>query len=181
MVDFDEKGPVVPESRGTAVSPAGKKSAAQFAAVRERGMLNAGLDTLAARFEEQNPGRKARWEYYKPNSDNGEDQVVMREGMGWVLANYSDLGDKTESAPRAGLIRRGDLVLMHTDLETHEAYARQDADAAHADLQAPKAAFDDALEKNKVKLSDGSTDQAKGFGQIKVREEIHSVQPDKES
>jgi len=179
MVEFDnDRGPRVPTS-DTAVT--GKKSAEQFAAVRERGMLNASLDTLAKRFEEQNPGRRARWEFYKPNSDNGEDQVIMREGMGWKLANYDDLGDKTESAPKSGLIRRGDLVLMHADVATHEAYARQDADAAHADLQAPKAAFEDALDNNRVKLSDGSTDQAKGFGQIKVREEIHSVQPDKES
>lgn len=180
MVDFDTgRGPAVPESKETAAAP--KNTAKQFAAVRERGMLNAGLDVLAQRFEEQHPGRKVRWEHYSPTAEQGTDSVTMREGMGWKLADYADFDDQTESGAKKGLVRRGDLVLMHTSIENHNDYLAQDADAAHADLQAPKAAFEDALDNNKVKLSDGSTDQAKGFGQIKVREEIHSVQPGKES
>lgn len=177
MVDFESRGPAVPEGR--AAGPT--KTAKQFAAVRERGMLNAGLDVLASRYEEQHPGRKVRWEHYQPGNEQGSDNVTMREGMGWVLADYADFKDQTESGLKKGIIRRGDLVLMHTDVENHNAFARQDANAANADLQAAKTAFDDALDNNKVKLSDGSTDQAKGFGQIKVREEIHSVQPDRES
>lgn len=179
MVDFESRGPAVPESRETAGQP--KKSASQFAAVRERGMLNASLDILARRYEEQHPGRKTRWEHYQPGTEQGADNVTMREGMGWQLADFSDFNDLTETSLKKGIVRRGDLVLMHTDVKNHEAYLAQDAEAAHADLQAPKTAFDDALDNNKVKLSDGGTDQARGFGQIKVREEIHSVQPEKES
>lgn len=179
MVDFDDKDSGVsvspPESRN-----GDKKTATAFAAVRERGMLNAGLDVLAKRYEEANPGRKCRWEFYT-SGDMGKDQVIMREGMGWKLADYSEFGGHTESTPQTGIVRRGDLVLMHTDEVTDREYRLQDAMAAHADLKAPERAFKDSVEQRKVKLEDGTTDQARGVGQIKVREEIVSVRPDKDS
>lgn len=149
-----------------------KKVADTFAAVRERGMLNAGLDVLAARYQEDHPGMVCRWEYYRPADDMGKDQVLMREAMGWKLADYGDFVNKTESSPMSGIIRRGDLVLMAAPKEVDEAYRMQDAVAAHADLKAPERAYkDNVKEKTKVRLNDGTEDQATGIGQIKVAEQ----------
>lgn len=167
MVEFAETGGV------RLPAPAeGTKTADTFAAVRERGMLNAGLDVLAQRFVEAHPDMAVRWEFYRPSQDNGTDQVQMREAMGWALADYDHLGDKTASAPKSGVIRRGDLVLMFAPKSVDNQQRMQDAVAAHADLKAPERAYKDSLDKNKVRLNDGTEDQAKGIGQIKVAEQL---------
>jgi hypothetical protein len=149
-----------------------KKVSQAFAAVRERGMLNASLDVLAKRYEEDNPGLKCRWEFYRPSSDNGEDQVTMREAMGWTLADHANFKDHTESAKKTGIIRRGDLVLMAAPDQVDLDYRMQDAVAAHADLKAPERSYKESLEKRTVKLNDGTDDRAKGVGTIKVQEQL---------
>lgn len=177
MVDFAEDTKAPKEGNSSEFV----KTAQRFASVRERGMLNAGLDALAQVFVEENPSIAVRWEYYSPSSDNGQDMVTMREAMGWTLCDYSDLKKTTATTPKKGLVRRGDLVLMWAPKEVDEHYRLQDAMAAHVDLRAPQIAFQDALEKNKVQLSDGSEDRAKGVGTIKVREEFATLKPSKDS
>lgn len=179
MVDFtddNKKGSTREDNASDLI-----KTAQRFASVRERGMLNAGLDALAQAFVEEYPDIAVRWEYYSPTADNGQDMVTMREAMGWTLCDYSDLKNVTATTPKKGLVRRGDLVLMRAPKEVDEHYRLQDAMAAHADLRAPQIAFQDALERNKVTLSDGSEDRAKGVGTIKVREEFATLKPTTDS
>lgn len=167
-VDFDES----PEP---AKAPSGKNLAAQFAAVRARGVLNAGLDMMATDFKKANKEYDVRWEFYKPGMDGGLDMVTMREGMGWRIVDWSKMPNRTETSLATGPVRRGDLVLMYAPLEVAAAEKAQDAEAARADLKLPESAFKDNLEARQVRRSDGESDRAVGTGTIKVREEF--VQP----
>src|SRR6266852_9298848 len=93
--------------------PTGKRRAEYFAAVRERGMLNAGLEQIAKAYEADHPDEGFRWEFYKPSMDGGTVMVVNREAMGFHLVDASDIhlsDSPTPSAQREGPVRRGDLV-----------------------------------------------------------------------
>lgn len=153
-------------------TPSGKKVADQFVVVRQRGILNAGMDALADQVLNTNPGMAVRWERYSPNSDSGMDNVTAREALGWRLASYADIKDKTPSMPKDGMIRRGDTVLMIAPKEVELAQLAQDAEAAAVDAQAPKAAFEDALATNKVRRDGGEIESAKPIGRIKTSTEF---------
>jgi hypothetical protein len=169
MVDFTEP----------TVAPSGKKIADHFATVRERGMLNAGMEAFEAAYLENHPNEMLRWERYTPGKDNGTDDVVFREGQGWHLVNAADVGLNTASSAKTGVLRRGDLVLMAIDKKVGESLLAQDAVAASVDAQSPKKAFNDALDARKVRLSDGTEDQARGVGKVTVSEQFVSPAPDR--
>lgn len=168
MVDFTENQ-----------APSGKKVANHFATVRERGMLNAGMQSFEDAYLESHPGMMVRWERYSPGKDTGTDDVVFREGQGWRLVDSSELNIDAPSATKSGVLRRGDLVMMAIDERTGKQLLQQDADAAQEDYNAPKRAFNDALDAKKVRLSDGSEDQARGVGTVKVQEQYVSPKPDR--
>ena len=159
MPDFEEEVKATPP----------KVTSDFFVAVRERGFLNASLDELAKSFEADNPGRAAKWEFFRPSMDGGTDMVVNREAQGYELVDSKDwnMNMGSMSAQKEGPIRRGDLVLMSAPREIANMIRLQDAEAAHADLNAPKAAFEENVNSNKVKLSDGTLKAAEPFGTIK--------------
>jgi len=180
MIDFTEE----PESEvGKPATksdiPSGKRRAEYFAAVRERGMLNAGLDQVAKAFESENPDMGFRWEFYKPSMDGGTDMVVNREAMGFRLVDASEIhlsDNPTPSAQKEGPVRRGDLVGMAGPRDVVNALRLSDAQAAHDDLQAPKAAFEENISKTKVATSDGTLEGPQAFGTIKTKtEEVHKL------
>lgn len=160
-------------------APSGKKIASHFATVRERGMLNASFEAFEAAFKEANPGYMTRWERYNPGKDNGTDDVVFREGQGWKLVDVSELGIESPSMAKAGVVRRGDLVLMAIDEKEGRRQLAQDAELATVDANSAKRAFNDALDAKKVRLSDGTEDQARGVGTVKVQEQFVSPVPDR--
>ena len=141
-------------------------------------MLNAGLEAFENAYKEGHPGMMTRWERYSPGKDNGTDDVVFREGQGWQLVDASEVGLNTPSAAKAGVLRRGDLVLMAIDSKIGQQQLDQDSIAAQLDQKAPQAAFNDSLERNKVRLSDGTEDHARGVGKIKVQEQFVAPHPD---
>ncbi len=157
----------------------GKSQATMFAAVRARGVLNAGLDVLANEYRKANPGSDVRWEFYKPTMDGGLDMVTMREGMGWKVVDWANMPNRTETSLASGPVRRGDLVLMAAPVDVAQMERSQDAEAARADLKLPESSFKDSLERRQVRRSDGESDRAVGVGTIKTREEIiQSVRTD---
>lgn len=171
MVDFDNE-----------VAPSGKVVAEQFIAVRQRGLLNSGLEVLAAQVKRANPGMAVRWERYSKDPSDGKDAVIMSEGMGWKVCTYADLGmASTASTPKDGLVQRGDSVLMMAPEALEREQLKQDAEMARVDSDAAKTSFDDALEQKQVRLSSGETDRAKGIGTIKSRTEFISARPAEDS
>lgn len=171
MVEFDND-----------VAPSGKVVAEQFMAVRQRGLINSGLDVLAAQVQRANKGMAVRWERYSKDPSDGRDAVVMAEGMGWKVCTYGDLGQaSTASTPKEGFIQRGDCVLMMAPVELERAQLAQDAEMARVDSNAAKTSFDDALEQKQVRLTSGETDRAKGIGTIKSRTEFISARPVEDS
>lgn len=159
-------------------APSGKKIANHFATVRERGMLNAGMQAFEDAYVESHPGMMVRWERYAPSKENGTDDVVFRESQGWRLVDAAELNIDAPSASKSGYLRRGDLVMMAIDAKTGQYILDQDARAAQDDSNAPKRAFNDALDAKKVRLSDGSEDQARGVGTVKVQEQFVTPRPD---
>ena len=88
----------------------GKTKAEFFAAVRNRGVLNAMLDGPAIAFEEAKPGLKCRWEFAPKTGDNT--MVVAREALGFRVVDASEVGPLTDSQQKKGPVQRGDLILM---------------------------------------------------------------------
>lgn len=154
----------------------GANPAPNFAAVRDRGILNAGLDGLSKRYEEGHKGESTRWVRYQPDRDNGLDEVINYEGMGYKVVEYPDLGEGTVSSKsRTGPVKRGDLVLMAAPNEIHNLIRLQDAQAAEADRRLPQTAFQENLDKTRVRRSDGETDQARMTGTVKEKIETVAV------
>lgn len=176
MVDFDE----TVEAAEITTDPrlqGDKPKANFFAQVRERGMLNAGLDALAKEFEAHNPGWVAKWEFYNPNIVGGTDVVMSREATGFKVVQPRELPSLANSAQKEGPIRRGDLALIACSREDWNMLRLQDARAAHDDLQAPRAAFEENVSKNTVPLSSGESASATTFGTIKRSVEEVSGRP----
>lgn len=184
MVDFIENEPDAADitkaneaaiGQAQTAIPTGKRRSEYFAAVRERGMLNAGLDMLAKAYESDHPDEAVRWEFYKPSMDGGADMVVNREAMGFHLVDAGSINlsdNPTPTAQKEGPVRRGDLVMMAGPRDVVNALRLQDAQAAHDDLQAPKQAFEENISKTKAELSDGTVEGPTAFGTIKSKTEI---------
>jgi hypothetical protein len=172
MVEFSDK-PEVTEQ------PSGKKTVDFFASVRERGMLNASLDSLAQQYEDGHPGEGTRWEIYRPGETGGTDMVAFREGQGFKAVRQKDLvSDRPSDSiiPDDGIVRRGDLVLMAGPRELINEMRLQDAKAAHADLKAPQNAFEANVKANAVRTSSGASESAKPFGKVQqIVEDVPKV------
>ena len=157
IAEGEQKAPVV---RGTTKAQAGF-----FAAVRQRGMLNAMLDGPAEAFEANNPGFKCRWEFSPKNGD--KTMVTAREAVGFHLADASQLGEGTDSAQKSGAIQRGDLVLMYAPKELVDMIAAEDARAAHEDHKLPETTYREHVRGIKAKLSDGTVVGGEPVGNIR--------------
>jgi hypothetical protein len=167
MIDFEDDKP----EKAPDKTASGKNTAKRFAAVRARGVLNAGMDMLAQEYEDAHKDMKTRWEYYAPTKDGGTDMVTMREGMGWKVIDWSEVPNRTASTTSTGPVRRGDLVLMCAPAYLVKEELEQDAEAARVELKSSETAFKTNLEGKKVTLSSGERDGAVGVGSIKTRVE----------
>ena len=147
-----------------------KKQSEFFAAVRNRGMLNAMLDGPATQYETAHPGMKCRWEYWPPNGDNT--RVVAREAQGFRLVDAADMGAKEPSAQKAGVVRRGDVVLMTGPEALVALIAQEDAEAAQEDWKLPETTYREHIADLKVQLKDGSIIPTPAEGKIRRTEEI---------
>lgn len=174
MMDFDN-GDKQPEAQSAPAvarkDEAGKNVAGMFAAVRDRGMLNASLDVLAQAYEKSHPDMRCRWETYRPNSDLGTDNVMARQAQGFKLVDASELVG-TPAAETTGLVRRGDLVLMAGSQSMVDMLSAQDAEAASQDARLAKDAYVEGLSSKKVRRTDGEIDEARPTGTIKITEEV---------
>lgn len=151
------------------VTESGKLEAPFFAAVRERGMLNAMLEIPAKQYEKDNPGMKCRWEYSPPGGDNT--MVIAREAMGFKVVDAGEISG-TDSSQTSGPVRRGDLVLMAGPEELLQAIADEDARRAEDDRQLPEVTFRQNLEGTRVRRQDGEIDQARPIGTVRQTAEI---------
>lgn len=151
-----------------------KRRSSFFVAVRERGLLNASLDELAKAYEEDHPGEKAKWEFYKPEMSGGTDMALNREALGYHFVDAVEIGNSQSAvAPKEGLVRRGDLVLMAAPNHIHNTLLLEDAKAALDDVKAPERAYKENLEaKTMVKTSAGETVHSNAFGSITKKEEV---------
>jgi hypothetical protein len=171
MVEFTEDA-TAKESKPTPE----KRRSDYFTAVRERGMLNAGLDVLSKAFDDahKEEGLVSKWEYYNPNITGGTDIAMGREAMGFRMVDASEVsfGElATPSSQKEGPVRRGDLVMMCSTREIANLIRLQDAQAAQTDLKAPEAAFKQNVEDRKVVTSSGEVQGAVPFGAIKQSQE----------
>ena len=144
--------------------PSGKVQSPFFAAVRERGVLNAILDDAVRIYEEQHPGFRCRWEFYPASGDNM--MIVQREALGFVIVDASEIKG-TNSSQKSGPIRRGDVVLMAAPEEIVRELERADAAAAATDAKLPERVYREALERHKARDSAGNEQIARPVGQIK--------------
>lgn len=180
MMEFEDAPKGTNVELGEARTPE-KRTAEYFTAVRQRGMLNAGLDTLSKAFDEthKEEGLVSKWEYYNPNITGGVDQAMGREAMGFRMVDASEIKFSklpTPSSQKEGIVRRGDLVLMCAPREVLNTIRLQDAQAASDDLKAPQEAFKKNVADNKVKTSSGELQGAVPFGAIKrSAEELFKV------
>lgn len=165
----------MPETQEQA-PPTEKQKSDFFAAVRKRGVLNAMLEGPPREFERLHPTLRCKWEYGPPGGDNT--LVVAREGMGFRLVQAEELGGTTESGQTTGPIRVGDLILMCAPSHIVEAIELEDARLAYEDWRAPKAAFEDSIRGLKVRLKDGSEQEIKPVGDVKVHQEVIGTMPD---
>lgn len=131
-------------------------------------MLNQLLQQPKDAYERLHPDKAVRWEHAPKDGDLT--MVSFREAQGYVLVTADELaedGKLTESAQKAGPVRRGDLVLMAAPKEVHEAVLAQDAEAADTDFRTPEITYKEHMEKQRYKIATGETRPGKGFGQIR--------------
>jgi hypothetical protein len=150
-----------------------KKKAEFFAAVRARGVLNTMLDGPALAFEANNPGWRTRWEYAPPNGD--PTFVVAREAMGFRTVDAAEIGEKTASEQKSGVVRRGDLILLAAPEHIVNAIEMEDARVAYEDWKLPETSYREHLKSIRARLRDGTEKGATPIGSIKQHEEVVEV------
>lgn len=141
-----------------------KQSSSFYTGVRNRGLLNAMLDTPALEFEKANPGQRCKWEYMPLSGDMSF--VGMREAQGLRLVKAEELGPQTESQQKEGLVRRGDLVLMAGPEALLNELEAADAQRADDEYKTPETAYKEHLSNQQYKTATGERRPGKPFGKI---------------
>ena len=147
-----------------------KKHSKFFAAVRARGILNSMLDGPIIKFDSNNPGQRARWEYAPPGGDKM--MVVAREGLGFHVVDAIELGETTESGQKSGPVQVGDLILMAAPDHIVAAIEMEDARAAYEDFKLPVQSYRDHIRGIKARLRDGTDKETEPVGDVKLHQEI---------
>lgn len=153
----------------------GKGQSDFFVAVRERGTLNTLMSAPAAEFERRNPGMGTKWEYAPLNGDNL--MVTQREIQGWRVVQSKEVTDNSEAV---GQVRRGDMILMAAPKDLINDLALSDALAAHEAAKLPETEYKDYVRGIRVKLKDGTVQEGRPVGSIRVTEEARDLTPSAE-
>lgn len=150
-----------------------KHKANFFAAVRARGVLNTMLDGPAKKFEENNPGWRARWEYAPSSGD--KTFIVAREAMGFHIVDAKELGETTTSEQKEGPVRCGDLILMAAPADLVNELDLDDAHRAYEDFKLPESSYREYVKGIKVRTRGGEEAGPEPVGSIKVTSETVGV------
>lgn len=163
---------IVPETRpevAAKMGEDGKKHIDFFVATRDRGLLNAMLETTAKKYEENHPGRKCRWEYAPPGDNS---LVVAREALGFRVVDASEVGTLTASQQKDGIVRHGDLILMEGPAELVQEMLDYDGKAADAESQLSDQSYRDSIKSISVTDKGGEEHQGRPVGSMRKTTEV---------